>query len=431
MTISYFRRGPPPIERLTMRDVLELRQIKLELAAYMGEEYPEFETQQQQQKQQQDEERLEQEQNLSNLQKEELFFKQEQKEEEEEEDEGTAVKDDNDSLPTTPALEASPILDQIGELTPLASSINPSSSSQRTEQYNQDYQVENVKEGGQFYPLQNTHSSRSSSSSSKSTFRSGIQIDLHSLIIPCPPTSVMTSNTTGTTSINVEEGDNEEEEETYLSSGNSETTPTSTSMSSSSSSSLPTTTTTSSTSFGGYPSPPSSVPGSEDNSLSCSPITSDSEFGSSGSGTLSSSSECEEYDDLSIFKRIVSSGDISCDDYDDDDEGDCRNINHHHHQNDNFVGNGSISSSQALNNDKNGDNNARTPTRISLLRPNPFGSAIPSSKISRRRRTSSSLSDSRKEIEVGCIQIALPALDDGNDGLHTYSSLATNQFHLS
>ncbi|KAK9894745.1 hypothetical protein P389DRAFT_100804 [Cystobasidium minutum MCA 4210] len=34
------RRGPPPLERLTMRDVLELRQIKLELAAYMGEAYP-------------------------------------------------------------------------------------------------------------------------------------------------------------------------------------------------------------------------------------------------------------------------------------------------------------------------------------------------------------------------------------------------------
>lgn len=38
MSFYSCRRGPPPLERLSMRDVLELRQIKLELGAYMGDE---------------------------------------------------------------------------------------------------------------------------------------------------------------------------------------------------------------------------------------------------------------------------------------------------------------------------------------------------------------------------------------------------------
>lgn len=332
-----------------MRDVLELRQIKLELAAYMGEELPEPEIQQ-------------------SAQEEQSF-----------EGEREDFKDET-SLPTTPALEGSPMLEQMGEVTPLASSINSSISKE-------ERKFESSEKG----------SAVSTSRSSSSSLGPGIQIDLHSLIAPITiATSVDTAGTGHT-----EGGDNNDEQDDCLSSAIDSAT------SISSSSSLPT-----STSFD-YSSPPSSIPGSEDNSLSCSPVTSDSEFGS-GSGTLSS---CEEYDDL-LLRR--GSGDTSCDDDEEEDEED---------QNDALIG---IQGNNTLGQAFNGEHSSRTPTRVSsLLRPGQYTS--PSSAKSRKRTSStSSLSTttSKKEmskIEVGCIQIALPVLDEN----HGFPVFNTNRFDFS
>lgn len=320
------RRGPPPIERLTMRDVLELRQIKLELAAYMGEEIPQIEPDNRPLGQQPFEEETES---------------------------GKA----GSSLPTTPALEgSSPLLEQAGEATPLASNINPAKNW----------------EEGQVNQAEDTCSSRCAVPDSKISFPSsalgpGIQIDLHSLI----------ASTTGSSAAGVASYRQEQDEDEFAPSD--------------------ITSTIRNTSFS-YSSPISSMPGSEDNSLSCSPATSDSEFGS-GSGTLSS---CEEYYD-DVLRRV--SGDTSCDD-DDEDEQDC--------------GHEGIDEFLKIHDMSVAVENARTPTRVSLLRPDQFGSP----PLAQRKNITTSLSediDSLGKIDVGCIEIALPALD-GNDG---YSSMTT------
>jgi len=314
-----------------MRDVLELRQIKLELAAYMGEELPEPNEHQQELEGEKDQQ--EQENDIKDL-----------------------IEINEFSLPTTPALEGSPMLEQLGDITPLASSIRKSVSEE-----------EDDDDGVNFVPCESTVS-KSSSSSLK--LGPGMQVDLHSLIEPCSSTHAISS-------------DYREDEDNN---NNTMFTPTNSSIQTSISSSS-------------YSSPPSSIPGSENNSLSCSPATSDSEFGS-GSGTLSS---CEEYDESSSSRRDSAGGDTSS--YDEEEEEDDDDAYDEEFQNYN---------NQIINGE-----NARTPTRVSLLRPSQF-SSLQSPLKSRRTSLSSSEATTTKgqsgKIDVGCIQIALPALDAaGND----------------
>lgn len=301
-----------------MRDVLELRQIKLELAAYMGEELPEPEHV-------------------------ETFEK-----EEEQEDIEDFIEISENSLPTTPALEGSPILEQLGEITPLASSC-------RKNQVQEDVEISS--------PYRQV----SKYSSSSSALGPGMQIDLHSLI-------------EAPSNIRLPLLDQDEEM---------------------ASSSLATSSLPSTTSFS-YSSPPSSCQESEINSssLSCSPTTSDSEFGS-GSGTLSS---CEEYDS-NIRRGSCSTGeDNNSSEFDDDDEDEETT------EDDDEMGDEDDNNNQFINN----GGNTRTPTRVPLLRPGQFNS-IPSPKSRNTPSSNISKKDENGKIEIGCIQIALPALT-ANDG---------------
>lgn len=330
-----------------MRDVLELRQIKMELAAYMGDEFPDPIIEQEQTT------RREQENEIKDL-----------------------VEVNEFSLPTTPALEGSPMLEHLGDVTPLAPS-----------------RTKSIPEGEE-EKIISTHYEKTHSRSSSDSLKlgPGMKVDLHSLIDPC--------STNKHTNLSSDRDDNDEEEDNNTCYTSTTTT----------SSSIPTSISSSS-----YSSPPSSIPGSEDNSLSCSPATSDSEFGS-GSGTLSS---CEEFDD--ILSNRGSGGDDNTSLYDDDEE-----VDEEDEYDDNNMQGYNLQSTTS------NDENARTPTRVSLLRPGQF-SSLSSNKNRKTSSISSSSSDSLKKdiigkIDIGCIQIALPALDAaGND---TYGDL-TSTFDLS
>lgn len=317
-----------------MRDVLELRQIKLELAAYMGEEYPSPEITS----------------STKAIPSSNLFPP----------SQGTAMASSSSlleiehreeaSMPTTPALEASPILEQASILEctarPLAftSSDGPASAS-----------------------ALNGKGVSSAKMSSKTQLGPGMEIDLHSLIAPpCSLGSFTTSSSSTSTTVIIEDQ--------VATSQNSP---------SLSSSSLPAST------LSGYSSPTSGTSLSSEsglNSLSCSPATSDSEFGS-GEGCSSSTST---YDDTPTSSRR-GSDDTSGDEDDVDVDADCHN------------GRNQVESAERM------LDSGRTPTKLSLLRHGQFDNR-PSIASSIRKRSSLNSDSNDKKMEIGRIQIALPAM---------------------
>lgn len=329
------RRGPPPIERLTMRDVLELRQIKLELAAYMGEESPELEEEE------------------------------EEKEEKCDDMKTDLIETSEISLPTTPALESSgPILEEDCQATPMPLSRKAHAAGEReTEEHHPGPDSE------QDEAMSNSLITVSTCSSASIALGPGMQIDLDSLI-------AHSSSSTPST-----ESEISFSQEKTIITGSSDP-----------SSEASIGTTISSSSLSGYSSPCSSMPSSESNSLSCSPATSDSEF--SGSGTLSS---FEEYDDV---LRRGPGGDTSCEDEEYDDEHEDEDNGDHHN---------------ILN---SGNDSARTPTRLSSIRrPGQFAPPIPQVEKKRNSMNEADMVGAGEKLDLGGIQISLPAL--ANDGYST------------
>lgn len=328
-----------------MRDVLELRQIKLELAAYMGEECPPTPV-------------------MSD------GITQEGKTEplgaaaaaaEAQGDEAEAEA----SMPTTPLLEASPLLEQ-SEL-PITSAVDASNPSSRVSQYA-------------------AAPTRVSTSSSASLSRGlGMEIDLHSLILP----------TSSLEEVEQEQDRISEEAPSSLNtvSASSDTVLTPSSSASSSEPSL-----------------------SASNSLSCSPATSDSE----SFDNLSSSTEEDEFDDSSSSSRR-GSDDTSCDDDEAEEEEAMQ-------EGGDFDIVGVDTGVEVYERDVNmmvaGIDNARTPTRISSLlrRPQRVNSQVDALHTKRSTHAESPLSSAKKngkkdQFDVGCITIALPTL--GSDGFTT------------
>lgn len=325
-----------------MRDVLELRQIKLELAAYMGEEYPPTPVIPDTSKEAQEVE------STSLV--------------EEAEAEGEA------SMPTTPLLDASPLLEQSELPAPL--------------------------------PLQGTElstspvkaSNMSSASPASLSLGPGMEIDLSSLIVA--PFLFEEQ----------EAKDMSQEEASSMS-----TAPASTEEASAT---LPSITPSSSSS--------SSEPAlSASTSLSCSPTTSDSE----SFGNLSAE---EEYDDSSSSSRR-GSDDTSCDD-DDEVEYDI-NMNNGDlcEHGDSGVEVYERDADLMMMGDVD---NSRTPTRISsLLRTPPHANHHNVKHDNFQSQLSSTMkkNGTKDQFDVGCITIALPAL--GSDGFSTSPGQAT--FDLS
>lgn len=322
-----------------MRDVLELRQIKLELAAYMGEEYPPTPV-------------------IPDTLK------------EAQEAESTSVMEETEaeaSMPTTPLLEASPLLEQSELPTPLPM--------QGTELSTSPVKASNM----------------SSASPASLSLGPGMEIDLSSLIVP-------------PSSFEEEDKDMPQEEASSMS-----TAPASTEEASAT---LPSITQSSSSS--------SSEPAlSASNSLSCSPTTSDSE----SFGNLSAE---EEYDDSSSSSRR-GSDDTSCDD-DDEVEYDI-NMNNGDlcEHGDSGVEVYERDADLMMMGDVD---NSRTPTRISsLLRTPPHANHHNFKHDSFQSQLSSTMkkNGTKDQFDVGCITIALPAL--GSDGFSTSPGQAT--FDLS
>lgn len=351
-----------------MRDVLELRQIKLELAAYMGEECPPTPT------------------IISDgITQEEKTESLAVVAEADEVVQGDEVEAEA-SMPTTPLLEASPLLEQ-SEL-PKTSAVNTSDSSSSTV--------------SQYVPAPTRVSTSSSASLSRGL---GMEIDLHSLIVP-------TSS--------LEEVDEEEDQHRIT-----EEAPSSSSSNTVSASSDTVLTPSSSAS--------SSEPSlSASNSLSCSPATSDSE----SFDNLSSSTEEDEFDDSSSSSRR-GSDDTSCDD--DEAEEEEEEATREGVDFDCVVGvdTGVEVYERDVDMMVAGIDNARTPTRLSSLLRKPQHAnsqlnATLNSQHHNRYTSTSPLSSAKKntkkdQFDVGCITIALPTL--GGDGF-TKTGQATT-FDLS
>lgn len=139
---------------------------------------------------------------------------------------------------------------------------------------------------------------------------------------------------------------------------------------------------------------------SASNSLSCSPATSDSE----SFGNLSSAEEEEgEFDDSSSSSRR-GSDDTSCED--DEEAEDVAELGDGYERDVALMG---------------VDGNARTPTRISLLRPQHS-----LDQFNQANNKSAKKNGMKDQFDVGCVTIALPALD--SDG---YTSADQATFDLS